>query len=576
MLKSLYEKVKYYTEPLYSLFYNRGVQTELTKKNIDLIKFHLDYLKYDVNKDLGSDILESAIREDRLEVAKVLISARANIGKKEIRCAIGSGNIEILKLLLENKGNLDVSPLNTMIYLPSVSTMEEIKLLIDNGLDFSLYHGTSQQKRDFILTVQIAQKIVKVESLSNTEDLFLAHSTCNQNLINGLVHEYQSDIHSKIKSFSFSFNPLERTFLKSPTFDNGDILSYYYKTHVLDLIFYSIIGKRWLTPNIKAEIFKYLTVGEILKLTPSLTASGFNEFIKLEHPGEHSHLALPTSKIIELYIDKKGCKNTGYLPADFIKEEKTFLDQLKEINLIDLHKAASFVKSGHLAIDLAKFIYAPNSFHAAKLASDAIDIYYHTHGAVSIINIIPLENFLQWQPLFPSLSKFIYSTASIFLLSGIYTTACSAAILVTSGYNFAINSYDLYHKLGTKSFKASSYDAYKNLAKMLSETPLQSLYNFSNKADEYAKEIEELKTETKQEIFQELLNRDTKCVTEFFRQYSMYIDIKYRHLDKLDQVNLQFIVDFQMDFEYRSFLPKECKVEWLGNQDYYLQLFIDA
>ncbi len=89
----------------------------------------------------------------------------------------------------------------------------------------------------------------------------------------------------------------------------------------------------------------------------------------------------------------------------------------------------------------------------------------------------------------------------------------SSAILGYTGYASVSNIYSFYKEYNADDFKMKSYAAYKDIAIVLSDSYLQSIYDFKIMAAEYEEKLSAKKTVYNQNNYKPLFDDSTLDIT---------------------------------------------------------------
>ena len=224
-----------------------------------------------------------------------------------------------------------------------------------------------------------------------------------------------------------------------------------------------------------------------------------------------------------------------------LKEKLNLPIGAKEIEYLQpiIYKANIAFKVSDTIVSTTRVIYIPTIDNAQKVLMDAAYVYAMYKG-INGISLIPIgyEAIVKYQQIGLSqtlidMEQQVLTIASYMLLPTMiglidipYIGFCySVGLLAYSGYNALANGYFIYNEFNQKDFYLNSKLAHRNLAEILSTTPLQHVYDFLSKAKEYEKEIYKLQLEEKGEFGQKLY--------EYI--YFPIIEEKYEILNKLKQ-----------------------------------------
>jgi len=212
------------------------------------------------------------------------------------------------------------------------------------------------------------------------------------------------------------------------------------------------------------------------------------------------------SVLLKLHTDKGGSKE-DFIVAQNLREK--FYDPLDVKNLINdkikaiqpiIHKVSMGFKMLDTVVDSVRFMHEPTVAHAKAVAFDSSYIYSMYYGVTSYSSIISTVDVLQlaYQEKYIQALKQAATTIGYMALPSLlaYTAiphlglAYGIGMATYTAYSAITNSYSFYleRTSDTESILRSTI-AYRDLAKTLSTSSLQQLYDFASTTKGYDDEL---------------------------------------------------------------------------------------
>lgn len=389
--------------------------------------------------------------------------------------------------------------------------LDEAKYLsIDNILDMLLI-GLAKLESESVNLLRKSSDVINLLDLNhgfaNENNLPLVSYNEDRNfgdIDSNLFIRYREYLSSALHIFdSFTSKIIENVAIRSY------LLNYVYKEDIAGI--YEILSQEYIRSS------GVIGIKDILKKSPfEWTKKDFGNIYKAVHTDKGGSGAdfIKIRSFQENIINKDNLKHNLFTQA--FEKISPSIQKL-------ISKATYGFKIIDTATDGTRFVYIPNFYNAKALLLDSTYLYsmhVGVNGYSSIINLIDVSYKLYQGEYVDAMQQLTtvaaYTALPIILaVTGVpfIGVLYSSAILGYTGYASVSNIYSFYKEYNADDFNIKSYAAYKDIAIVLSESYLQSIYDFKIIAAEYEEKLSAKNTVYNQYNYKSFSNDPTLDIT---------------------------------------------------------------
>jgi hypothetical protein len=262
------------------------------------------------------------------------------------------------------------------------------------------------------------------------------------------------------------------------------------------------------------------------------------------------------SVLLKLHPDKGG-NNEDFIFVITLQEKfstaldiKNILDNnIKGINSV-IHKAAIKFKILDTIVDSTRLICEPTIINTKKVVIDSAYLYSMYQGANGYSLVISAADILYqtYQREYTQALTHVLMTIGYMVLPSIvsyisipYLGIVYGIIITTyTGYSAVVNLQSFYKECTSIKFALKSATAYKYLAEVLSESPLQLVYDFATTTKEYQVQINNLNLIIEKAVIKTMLEEKEEFGQKLYDSiYAPFLEEKYNLMNKMLQSSLR-------------------------------------
>lgn len=214
-----------------------------------------------------------------------------------------------------------------------------------------------------------------------------------------------------------------------------------------------------------------------------------------------------------------------------------------------IYKANIGFKVTDTAIDIVRLIYVPTTDNAKKVLIDSTNLYSMQSGINSIsiiINGADIAYKIYQSEYNKALTQGIITASYMLVPTAISFVAIpyvgfiyGITLTLYSGYGVITNAYSFYQEYHEENFELNSIRVYRNLYHFLSDSSLQSVYDFTSTYKKYALKLNNLQLKKDKTYFKHLSEAKGEFGKKLYDYvYAPMIESKYDLLNKIIQDDL--------------------------------------